>query len=180
MSSTLRILATLLATTALLAAPACSTSGDDDGDDTVDSSPGGTIDAAGGGGTPDAAGGGGTPDAAGGGGDLLGLGQLCPTGAECVTGAATQCIKLATAGTQFCTLPCGSNDTPDTAPADGNGICAAAYNGTTPTQGTPMCSVRDSNTAPVNWSCGINCGMAGSTDLGGCPDGLVCTANFCQ
>jgi len=160
----------------VLAGPVACGGGDDDDDDTVDANGGGpdapvgTIDA------PPA-----TIDAPPAG--ILGLGQIC-YGGDCVTGSATTCSALA-AGAEhgFCTLTCGTTQTTDAPPADGNTICAGAYQGTTPTQGTPGCALYSGTAAPYEWSCAVLCGTSGSTDLGGCPDGLTCgadLANFCS
>jgi hypothetical protein len=166
----------VIAALALAGPVACGGGGDDDD---VDANGGGD-----GGGTADAPVGqpdsGGTPDS--GGGALLGLGQVC-YGGDCSTGNATSCAALASGAEHgFCTASCGTTDTTDSPPADGNTICAAEFQGTTPAQGTPACALYQGS-GPYEWSCAVLCGTSGSTDLGGCPDGLVCgadMANYCS
>lgn len=162
----------------VLAGPVACSGGDDDDDDNT------TVDANNN--TPDAASSnidasGGTPDAAAAG--VLGLGQVC-YGGDCTTGAATTCSALAQGADHgFCTLTCGTTDTTDAPPADGNATCTSAYQGTTPTDGTPACALYSSEGPPYTWSCAVLCGTSGTTDLGGCPAGLTCgvdLANFCS
>lgn len=121
-----------------------------------------------------------TPDAPGG-GDLVGLGQVCTDNPDCVTGEATVCAALDANATQgFCTLSCGTSTSTDTPPTGGDATCAAAFMGETPAQGTPLCAIYSGTAPNVMWYCAVACGTAGTMELGGCPDGLTCTANICQ
>jgi hypothetical protein len=167
------ILFSMIAATAF-SLTACSSGGDDGGggDDTQDIDAG-DIDA------------GDSPDAPGGGNTATGLGQVCNQQATCPA-EASLCAELdnPTNNGGFCTMSCGMTAEPapgtdPTPPAGGNEMCAAAYNGSS---GTPGCILY---TAPqagqITWYCAIGCGNAGGTELGTCPNDLLCNAqNFCD
>ena len=119
-----------------------------------------------------------SPDAYAG---VFGLGQVCTSPAQCTTGNTTTCAALSEEATHgFCTLGCGTSSGTDTPPTGGDAICAAEFNGETPAEGTPKCTIFTGSAPNVMWFCAVACGTDGSTDYGGCPGGLTCTANVCQ
>lgn len=152
---------------AAIAVTACSSGGDDGGGNDIDANTGGDIDAAE------------SPDAAGGGNTATGLGQVCNAGAPC-PGNAPVCAELDNpANGGFCTLTCGMTaEEPDPMPpAGGDAICAGQYNGSS---GTPICNLYTPPQAgQITWYCGVGCGTPpGGTDLGMCPNDLVCNPQF--
>lgn len=121
---------------------------------------------------------------------VSGLGQVCTTaGTECTTGDATICAELDDPPNGgFCTLSCGTTGrVPDPIPqdfqppADGQQICGAAYMGDT---GTPVCAIyqnaEDATVDEATWYCAVACGTFNGQNLGDCPGGLTCQANFCD
>ena len=76
---------------------------------------------------------------------------------------------------QVTTKPATGNPTP---PVGGDAMCTAST--PAPGAGTPACVLDAVTGTTVNWDCGIECGMSGTTNLGGCPMGLTCTMNICQ
>lgn len=154
-SISIRILAAFALTLGLVAC-----GGDDGGDDDVT-----TIDAATT--TTDAAPETDAPPAA------SGLGQTCSATAACPSTGATVCITLNKGDTMgFCTLTCGTSNDSSTAPSGGDAICDAEHSGSA----TPACVFRDTTmTAPIDWYCGVLCGVVGTMDYGTCPSGQVCT-----
>jgi len=108
---------------------------------------------------------------------LLGLGQVCETIDACVTGESTACLTTEGTPPGFCSLSCGTTST-STPPTGGDAICVGAYSGVTPDQGTPACGVMLTAEPPYEWYCVITCGMSGGDDLGGCPGGLTCGADW--
>jgi hypothetical protein len=153
------VLALLIGT--LSFAPACGGGGDDENVDAAGDGDGdGDIDAAPAG--------------------IEGLGQVCDDTMMCPAAGATECVAISDTATHgWCTLNCGQTATMTPPGAAGNTICANAYTGTTPDQGTPLCAIY-SGAGPYDWSCAIGCGNLSGTELGGCPPGLTCTDNVCQ
>jgi len=107
------------------------------------------------------------------------LGKFCTGVAGECPADAPNCITFQT-GTPtngFCTLGCGTSTAADMPPANGNALCAAQYDGTS---GTPACAAHDGGMAGTfTWSCAVACGNSMGTELGTCPNNLVCTNNFC-
>jgi hypothetical protein len=102
------------------------------------------------------------------------LGHTC-TGAagECPTDTP-DCITLDNTN-GFCSNVCGTSADNQTPPTGGDAMCVAQYDGNS---GTPTCAAVD--TCPggtCTWHCLILCGTSGTTDLGTCPNGLVCGSN---
>lgn len=114
----------------------------------------------------------------------MGLGKVCGDATHtCPATGATMCVKLSSTATLgFCTLPCGTTTKPATGnptpPVGGDAMCTAST--PAPGAGTPACVLDAVTGTTVNWDCGIECGMSGTTNLGGCPMGLTCTMNICQ
>jgi hypothetical protein len=116
-------------------------------------------------------------------------GQVCDNATACPT-TDLSCVAVSSTATQgWCTIGCGSTPWTGTgeppAPTDGDAVCAAGFVGTSPTEGTPACTIYAPNAAAPNttmadWSCGIVCGMVQTMDFGGCPSGMTCTSNLCQ
>jgi hypothetical protein len=115
----------------------------------------------------------------------MGLGKVCDQTHMCPTTGASTCVALTQGATHgFCTLSCGSGAVPAAGadpmpPAGGDAICMGST--PAPGAGTPACAL---SAAAANnmipWDCAILCGTSGSTNLGDCPSGLVCTSNVCQ
>ncbi|HUH03537.1 MAG TPA: hypothetical protein VML75_16180 [Kofleriaceae bacterium] len=162
---------------AVALAPACgddggttTTAGDGDGDGDGDGGADATV-------TPDA------PPAA------TEWGQICDGSTACPS-TDLSCVAVSAQATQgWCTVGCGSTawdgTGSPTAPVGGDALCASSYYGTTPTEGTGACAIyapdaASPNTTMADWSCAILCGVAGTTDYGGCPTGMTCTSNLCQ
>jgi hypothetical protein len=107
-----------------------------------------------------------------------GLGQTCSATAACPTTGATECIILNQGDTMgFCTLVCGTSTAAGTPPTGGDAMCEAGYVGTA----TPACVFRDpAMPAPIEWQCGVLCGVVGTNDFGTCPGGQTCTGLTAQ
>jgi hypothetical protein len=114
-----------------------------------------------------------------------GLGKVCDQTHMCPTTGATTCVALTMGAAHgFCTLSCGMGAVPaaganPTPPTGGDAVCMGST--PAPGAGTPACAL----SAPaannmIPWDCAVLCGMSGTTNLGECPAGLVCTANVCQ
>ncbi len=115
-----------------------------------------------------------------------GFGQLCDNTNMCPATGATDCVAIsATAAHGWCTLECGETPDDTAAPTGGTAICAGAYSGEVPADGTPACAIYagtgpQMDQPPFTWSCAVLCGNYMGTELGGCPTGLTCTDNICQ
>lgn len=112
-----------------------------------------------------------------------GFGQVCDNTNMCPTTGATDCVAISSGATHgWCTLECGTTQDTTAGPAGGDDICAAAYSGTVPDEGTPGCVIYSGTAAPYTWSCAILCGTYMTTNLGGCPTGLTCNTaqNICE
>ena len=164
-----------LACAALIAAGGCSqllglqdpsTGGDDGGpaDAPAADAPPGTPDAPPG--TPDAF----RADA----GPSQSIGRVCTGDVDCMSTAPT-CIAVQT-GSMFCSLSCGTSSDQTMPPADGDSICASAYDATM-FPGTPVCALGGpdpSDPGMTIWFCALAC----PDNM--CPAGLTCAQGYCQ
>ena len=107
------------------------------------------------------------------------LGKVCMADTDCPVQAPACARVSGTATHGWCSNTCGTSTDVQMPPANGNAMCAAAYDGTS---GTPACALHD-NASPAgtfNWSCGVLCGTIQGQEAGTCPTGLTCTDSLCQ
>jgi hypothetical protein len=104
------------------------------------------------------------------------IGQICDSTAAC--NDSQECIS-AGGKASFCTIECGMTPGSSKVPPNGGPqLCAKVQT----VSGTPACDLTAKNAnGTLTWSCGLECGTAGSNNYGTCPTGLSCSSmNICQ